>query len=610
MLKIDRIGIVILFASLSAIAAISFLLFQSQHDDRVADIRGQGVSLVRTLSRVPYEQLAPGGMQQSVLQLLRHSEQDGEFAYAAIVDLAGVPVAEVAAEGILIPAATMPTAPADWLGERTLPLGNVDRQVIEFHAPLIENGAHRGFVRLGYYAPQFGLTVAQLPFLATVALPVFLLVPLFYFLLRLEIRPIKAANRQMSDFMQDNGFNKLEIAATGELGAFMEGFNRFVALAEEKIKNLEENQDQLLTSSKLLTYRKNRVETVLETLPEAVMILDESGNASFANQKMAALFGVSVEDILSKPVSQWCENLDVVNLVNKLQGAGKARNFTETIRFSATSFLSQAIATKTYPLFSPKNPSTSIGTLIVFRDESKEELARQARIDFVSHLSHELKSPLNVLGMYSESLLGEAGQSEEFRIEAANIISTEVERLSALITGLLNMTRIESGSLTPDRNLVRLREVAEAAFDEARHLGAEKGLEFEMQAPNEMDPVFVDKDLIRIALTNLLSNAVKYNQSGGKVSLSVEETEDAIQIRVADTGIGITNEDAARIFEKFYRSEDQAVLDAGGHGIGLSLAKQIIELHHGTLSLNQDRDVGAEFIINLWKESTSIRRAI
>ena len=92
--------------------------------------------------------------------------------------------------------------------------------------------------------------------------------------------------------------------------------------------------------------------------------------------------------------------------------------------------------------------------------------------------------------------------------------------------------------------------------------------------------------------------------------LAIEETEDAIQIRVADSGIGIKEEEAARIFDKFYRSTDERVQGIGGHGIGLALTRQIVELHHGTLSLNHEHDEGAEFIINLWKEATAVKQAI
>lgn len=609
-MKSDRIGLVVVLASLTAIAAILYLVFQYQNGERLADIRSQGVSLVRALSGVPYKQLIPGGEQQGVVQVLRHGANDDDFAYVSIVDPLGNTVNELAAGGLIVPAARIPPDPSSWLGEKHLELPPDQRKIIEFHAPLLDSGDLQGFVRLGYLYPAAGINMSQLPFLAMVALPVFLLAPLFYFLLRLEVRPVRAANREISRFMQGESIRKVEVAATGELGDFMQKFNEFIELANSRIQGLEQDQQRLVTSAKLLTYRKNRVETVLETLPEAVMILDESGTITFVNQKLAALFGVSEEVILAQPPQSWCEHPDVLQLLSKYQTQGKGRNFTDTIRFSLDSMSERAIATKTYPLFSPGDASSAIGTLVIFRDETQEALARQARSDFVAHLSHELKSPLNVLSMYSESLLSDIGKTEEFRVEAANVISDEVGRLGSLITGLLNITQIENGSLTPDRGLVKLRDVAGAAFDEAKHSAIDRNYTFKFDAPKEMNPVMVDKDLIRIAITNLLSNAVKYNSDGGEVRLTIEETEDAVQIRVADSGIGISEEEALKIFDKFYRSHDERVQAIGGHGLGLALTKQIVELHHGSLSLDHDRERGAEFIINLWKETTAVKQAI
>ena len=609
-MKPERIGLVVVLASLAAIAAIVILVFQFQAGDRIADIRSQGGSLVRALAAIPYQHLDSGGEQQGVIRVLKYSADDNDFAYVSIVDREGRTVNEVVSDGMFVPRADLPSEPASWLGEKQLEMAPDARKIIEFHAPLLERGELQGFVRLGYLLPQAGFDISQLPFLATVALPVFLLVPLFYLLLRLEVQPIRAANREINRFLEGDSLRSVEVTATGELGDFVRRFNEFIERAHTRIQDLEQDQTRLITSTKLLTYRKNRVETVLETLPEAVLILDESGMITFANQKLAAMFGVSRDVILERPAQQWCDNPDILQLLSRHQGGGKSRNFTDTIRFNLDTAASQSIVTKTYPLFAPKSPSAAIGTLIIFRDETQEALARKARGEFVAHLSHELKSPLNVLAMYSESLLSEAGKSEEFRIEAANVIGEEVGRLSSLINGLLSMTQIENGSLTPDKSLVRLRDVADAAFEEARHMTGAEGVRFKFDAPKEMNPVNVDKDLIRIALTNLLGNAVKYNRKDGEVRLSIEETEDAVQIRVADSGIGVSEDEAASIFDKFYRSTDERVQAVGGHGLGLALTRQIIELHHGSLSLNHERSEGAEFIINLWKETSAVKQAI
>ena len=607
MFKANRVGLIVVFASLLAIATILVLLFQYQRDQRVSTVHSQGVSLVRLVSGIRYEQLVLGGTQHGAIQMLKHTAGDSGFAYLSIVDSDGLQVAEVTADGGIVPPALLPTEPSAWFGNRELAAG--ETRYVEFHAPLLDEGELQGFTRLGFFYPAGGVTAGQLPFIAAVALPIFLLAPLFYALLRYEVRPIRMASQHMADIIGGDSFKRVEISANGELRDFMLRLNGLIEHASTKVNVLEQDNVRLITSSKLLNYRKNRVETVLETLPEALAIVDETGAITFANKKLAAMLGVTQEKIISEAPHQWCEHADVLDLFMRLQSSGK-KNFTETIRFKSGVSLDKSIATKTYPLFSSTAPSVSLGTLIVFRDETHESLAREARGEFVGHLSHELKSPLNVLSLYSEALLGEQGQSREFRIEAANVITAEVDRMSALITGLLSMTQIESGSLTPDKTHVKIRDVAAAAFETAKSSAADRNIEFKFVAPREMSPVMVDKDLLRIAITNLLSNAVKYNCENGEVILSVEETEDAIQIRVADTGIGIGEEEEAKIFEKFFRSQTDEIQAVEGHGLGLTLTKQIVELHHGTLTLNRERSSGAEFIINLWKDSTDVRQAI
>jgi len=125
-----------------------------------------------------------------------------------------------------------------------------------------------------------------------------------------------------------------------------------------------------------------------------------------------------------------------------------------------------------------------------------------------------------------------------------------------------------------------------------------------------LSPVAVDKDLLRVAINNLLTNAIKYNRPGGEVTLAAEESDEAISIVVKDTGVGIDEGDVDRIFDKFFRSDCESVRKTSGHGLGLALARQIVELHHGTLSVSSVPGEGSEFVIELRKEPGLVKQAI
>ncbi|MDH3214585.1 MAG: HAMP domain-containing histidine kinase, partial [Myxococcales bacterium] len=242
------------------------------------------------------------------------------------------------------------------------------------------------------------------------------------------------------------------------------------------------------------------------------------------------------------------------------------------------------------------SPGT-LGTLVVIRDETEAAVAKRAQAGFVNHVAHELKSPLNVLAMYSESLLDERGESEELRIEACNVIHDEVERLAMLVSTLLTIARIESGAVALDRQRVRLHDFLSDALESVSRAGAGSGLEFELDVPGDLSPIYVDKELLRVSINNLLTNATKYNREGGRVILSAEETADEIAIRVRDTGVGIHEEDLGRIFDKFYRSESDEVQKHAGHGLGLHLAREIALLHGADIALESTLEEGSRFSI-------------
>ncbi|MCZ6713874.1 MAG: ATP-binding protein, partial [Deltaproteobacteria bacterium] len=134
-----------------------------------------------------------------------------------------------------------------------------------------------------------------------------------------------------------------------------------------------------------------------------------------------------------------------------------------------------------------------------------------------------------------------------------------------------------------------------------------EGLNLTLEVPREFTPIYVDKDLLRVAINNLLTNAIKYNRKGGSVTLSAEEPEEAICICVRDTGVGISVDDRRRIFDKFFRAGDSETQAASGHGLGLTLANQIVELHGGRIELSSEPGEGSEFSIVLPKNPALLR---
>lgn len=603
-------GLVIILAALVVIALITGLLFHYQQTTREAQIRSQGVGLARVLSGMPLNQLVPLRRGQGMLQVIYQNWQKSSLAYAAIVDTSGVELDAVAAPGVIIPHAAIATEPSAWLGEREITLGAGQQQVLEFYAPILDQGALVAVVKVAYFKPGYGLTVQQIPFFASIALPIFLLAPFFYFLLRREIKPLHQVQEQMASIYQNGQLAKVDVQASGELGEFMQNLNGFINHAQTRIEELESNQSSLAASTKLISYQRARVETVLQAIPDGVIVLDESGQTSFVNAKVANLLGIAEESIVQGQIREWCTEPQVLAFLSKAENAKTGRYSLDSIEFTPANASEKTLRVNAYPLFSPKNVSSVFGTLIVFRDVSLEMLAKSSRGEFVAHVAHELKTPLNVLAMYSESLLGEDGRDESFRVEAVNIIHDEVERLSTLINNMLSITKIEMGSLDINKQRIRLTDLLKDAFENISRSDHKHNLKFELDIPNEMSAVFVDKDLLRVALNNLLTNAIKYNRPDGVVTLSAEEDEQMLRICVRDTGLGIDPNDQEKIFDKFYRSKEDTVRQQTGHGLGLSLARDIVQLHNATLSVSSVVGEGTEFTIEFQKSTGLVKQAI
>ncbi len=607
----QRFGMIMIIATLLVMVATVYILFDYQRDNREALARAQGLDLARLLSGMSWNELVPQAGRKGLLAVLSQGHSNADFAYGAVVDIDGKVATEVTRSGVIVPVGDIINEPTGWLGQRILAANDTASQVefIETHAPVFDDGVHKGFVRLGYSRPGFSFSYYEMPFLASVMLPIFLLVPFFYFMLRREIKPLKEISQRFENISEQGGLTQIELPQSQALNDFMEQVGSYIDATQTRIEVLNREHDDLTMSSKLLTYRNNRVDAILQNFPDAIMVIDEAGEVSYANARVERLIGIEVEAMLGKKIREWCNDPLIIPLLTFGDVKSNLQASQDTVEVRLDDNNEKSLQFNVYPLFTPGNESKILGRLVVIRDVSESHLMRERQNEFISHISHELKTPLNVLSMYSESLLTEGADNEEYRIEAVNVIHDEVERLSTLINNLLAINQYELGGVVAQRKHVRMHEFLEDAFTNVTKARGIKGLEFDLEIPREMSMVYIDKDLFRIAVNNLLTNAIKYSKPGGKVSMSASENEDSIEIVVSDEGYGIAESDIKQIFSKFFRSTDDNVRQQTGHGLGLSLARQIVLMHHGDLTCSSELGKGSRFVIRLEKVSTQIMDA-
>ncbi len=607
-MKSERFGFLLIGAALLVTAMVVGLWFDRQATLQRTHIRNQGVGLVRVLSSLTYDQLLSKQGRPQLLQTVLQMNRSTELGYGVIVDTRGATLSELTSPGTLIPPAPQPADAASWFGERPLVSPGDGRAIREFYGPVLDNGEIAGYVRLGFFeASPAAIGMEQFSFAAMLALPVFLLAPLFYFLIRREMAPLRELGERLRQLSGGGAAESSEPALVGDLRGLLVRFARFIELTHARIHEIEAQRFTAQTTNHMLSYRHEKIESVLHALPDALMVLDDSGVVTFANAKLRVLLDVDADAILGLEARDAVPVPEVAEFFVRCTGARAMRG--ETLEFSPAADAGRTIAASAYPLFCPRNPESTLGLLVMFRDVTAESLDRKAGAEFVSHVSHELKSPLGVLKMYSELLIDDSSDSRELRVESVNVIGDQVERMTDLINNLLNVSKIEQGSISLDRQRVRLPDLLEDAVSTAARNATGKSIEIRIKLPQELSPVLLDKHLVRIAIGNLLGNAVKYSRPGGKVTLSAEESDTHVAVRVQDDGIGIDREDIARVFDKFYRSP-KASATASGHGLGLYLAKQIAELHQGSLAVTSELGQGSEFTLQFRKSHAMVEESV
>jgi len=258
----------------------------------------------------------------------------------------------------------------------------------------------------------------------------------------------------------------------------------------------------------------------------------------------------------------------------------------------------------TYRLKASESRTDEFGQLAASFDEMTRQLAEldKLKAEFVSVASHELKTPINVMIGYLQLLEeGVYGRVDPKQKEVHRTLTTQANVLLRLVKQLLDVSRFEAGGGRLEPRAVSLKRLV-SDLERAFHvLAVQREVDFRVEAEDSLpEEVFWDPDRINEVLGNLLSNAFKFTPHGGTVELILEPMDDdAVLMRVHDTGAGIPPEQLPRIFEKFYQADNQRSARAAGSGLGLAIAKQIVEAHGGSILCESTPGVGTTFSIAL-----------
>lgn len=273
-----------------------------------------------------------------------------------------------------------------------------------------------------------------------------------------------------------------------------------------------------------------------------------------------------------------------------------ARGMTQPLRDMAAA--ARRMETGDYSVRVQTRSRDEVGRLAAAFNRMSGELMtlEQSRRDLVANVSHELKTPITAIRAHLENILDGVESTEPATLA---VMLAQVERLGRLVDQLLELSRLESGevSIRPER--LELRPLVDRLFSEFAVAIPGRRLALENDVPDDLPPALADVERIHQVLFNLVDNAIRFTPDGGTVRISAGVADDAVQVAVADTGSGIETEHLPRLFERFYRVDHARARHDGGTGIGLAIARSVVEAHGGTIEAESVPGRGSVFRFDL-----------
>jgi two-component system, OmpR family, phosphate regulon sensor histidine kinase PhoR len=342
---------------------------------------------------------------------------------------------------------------------------------------------------------------------------------------------------------------------------------------------------------------QRQLETLLNSMQDAVIAVSSDGLVQWANQPMDRL--IPQRTRLNAPVVETIRDPD----------------FLATVKIATTTKEVQAArATSIVPgraFDVTAAPLPDGGAVAVLRDLTETERVEKTRRDFIANVSHELRTPLTSIQGYSETLLDTVSENSGATREFLEIIRKNAARMSRLTEDLLTLARVESGETRFETEPVPPVELLHDAEESFREIARTQGVELQIidsnngsggkgGVPVESLPlVLADREAIHQVFSNLIDNAMKYGKSGGRVVLGARQAQHAIEFYVSDFGAGISSEHLPRLFERFYRVDKARSRESGGTGLGLAIAKHIMRAHGGSIRAESELGHGATFLFSL-----------
>lgn len=376
-------------------------------------------------------------------------------------------------------------------------------------------------------------------------------------------------------------------------------------------ESLNEMAKQLQHRLSTVVEQRNELGAVLSSMNEGVIAVDQEQRILSLNPSAARMFHIDARESIGRPIEEVIRNTSLQNFVRQTLSHHTATQAEFPLRLETSISVSEHIIEAQGAALRDMH-DRRIGAVMVFHDVTRLRKLESIRTDFVSNVSHEIKTPVTAIKGAIETLLDEPDPAfTPDTLKFLQIISRQSDRLVAIIEDLLSLTRLEHDNelLAAERTACDVQAIIHAAVETCQATAQERQSRINVECSSSITALGI-APLLEQALVNLIVNAIKYSPDRSSVLVSAMDNGHEVVISVQDHGRGIEPEHLPRVFERFYRTDKARSRQMGGTGLGLSIVKHIAEVHRGRVSVNSTPGAGSTFRIHLEPVKPAGRRTI
>ena len=421
------------------------------------------------------------------------------------------------------------------------------------------------------------------------------------------VRPIELLKQVIQKFRDGNLGYKIPIKTGDEVEELATSFYTMADELYASIKTITENK-------KIIEAEKLQLERIISGITDAVIVTDTGGKIIVFNKIAEALTGYGMREVIGKNVndiiaiSDSDTRLDLMKQYVPPSGAYKdvllAKNDLQLLgkEKKEPAYVNIVIGKI------ENGDQVNIGRIITLHDVSRERLLEQTKIDFVSVAAHQLRTPLAAIKwIFSLFVEDTEGKMPPAQKELAKKGRGATQRMITLVNDLLDVSRIEEGKFNFSFKPIFLEELLKKSIELEESMIQEKKIRLTFEKSNEpFPPTIADEEKISIVFQNLMENALNYTHEGGSIKTSLTYDGTTFTIVIQDSGIGIPKSELEKLFTKFYRGEQATRLQTDGSGLGLFIAKNIIEKHKGTIRVESEENKGTKVTVTLPKMESEL----